>query len=97
MATLTSLEDRIRRLHLRAEEARTLGEAMESGGEASQLLFGVAANYDRLADYIEALDKPESERKALDTAKSERKALDTAKSERKTLDTPKSEGKALDS
>jgi hypothetical protein len=95
MATSTSLEDRIRRLHLRAEEARTLSEAMESGGEACQLLLGVAANYDRLADYIEALDKPE--RKALDTPKSDRKILDKPESERKVLDTPKSERKALDS
>jgi hypothetical protein len=62
MANSSSLEDRIRRLRLRAEEARAIGEAMESGGEARQLLLGVAANYERLAAYIEDLDKPKNER-----------------------------------
>lgn len=54
-------EDRGKRLRLRAEEARTVAEGMQSP-EARQWLLGVAANYDRLADYIEGLAKPERER-----------------------------------
>jgi hypothetical protein len=57
----SSIDERIKQLRLRAEEARTIGEAMDSGGEARQLLLGVAANYERLADYIENLGKPKSE------------------------------------
>jgi hypothetical protein len=53
--------DRIRQLRLRAEEVRTIGDAMQDL-DARRTLFGVAENYERLANTLERLARPSGER-----------------------------------
>jgi len=63
--------DDAKRLHIRtwrmkAEELRTITDAMTSDDTRRQLL-NAAANYDRFADEAEARDKPEASRSRSET------------------------------
>ena len=53
--------DRIRQFQLRAEEVRTVADAMQDL-DARRTLFGVAENYERLAASLQKLSKPKDER-----------------------------------
>lgn len=69
MASSRPIEDRIGQLRLRAEEVRTIADGMQAP-DARRRLYGVAANCERLATYLETVVMPAEKRERDDRASS---------------------------
>lgn len=67
MASSSSLEERIGQLRLRAEEARNIADSMLAP-DARRWLYGVAANYEDLATYLESILRPAEKREDASSA-----------------------------
>lgn len=67
MASSSSLEDRIGQLRLRAQEARNIADSMLAP-DSRRWLYGVAANYEGLATYLESILRPDEKREDASSA-----------------------------